>query len=93
MRRIIAFIDADEDLLLENHPEDGVGVAFEAEMGWVANSGIHVVEWAISDADDTDVYGRYLHYLFKWAMAHVENFEEKGSPMTFDQWQESEMIA
>ena len=93
MRRIIAFIDADENLLLENHPEDGVGVAFEAEMGWVANSGIHVVEWAISDADDTDVYGRYLHYLFKWTMAHVEYFEEKGSPMSFEQWQESVMMA
>ena len=93
MRRIIAFIDADEDLLLENHPEDGVGVAFESEMGWVANSGIHVEEWAISDADDTDVYARYLHYLFKWTMAHVENFDGKGSPMTFDQWQESEMRA
>ena len=93
MRRIIAFIDADEDLLLENHPEDDVGVAFETEMGWVKDSGIHVVAWAISDADDTDAYARYLHYLFNWTMAHVENFEEKGSTMTFEQWQESETMA
>ena len=92
MRRIVALIDADEDMLLEHHPEDGVGVAFEAEMGWVNDSGIHVVAWAISDADDTEVYARYLHYLFHWTMDHAENFDTLDSPMSFEQWRESELM-
>ena len=91
MRRIVAFIDADEDLLLENHPEDGVGIAFETEMGWVENSGIHVEEWAISDYDDEEPYARYLHYLFGWTMDHIEKFDSLDSPMTYEQWQKCEL--
>lgn len=93
MRRIVTFIDADEEMLLEHHPEDGVGVAFETEMGWVEKSGIHVVEWVISDADDTEAYARYLHYLFNWTMDRVENFEKLESPMSYEQWRESELMA
>lgn len=90
MRRIIAFIDADEEKLLEYHPDDGVGVAFEEEMGRVQQRGIHVDEWAISDADDTNLYARYLHYLFHWTMNHAENFDVFNSPMDYVQWQKNE---
>lgn len=88
MRRIVAFIEADEETLLAIHPEDGVGVAFEKEMGWVEASGIRVNEWAISDDDDEFAYARYLRYLFDWTMNHVEDFDKLDSPMTFEKWKE-----
>lgn len=91
MRRIVAFIDADEDHLLAQYPEDGVGVAFEEKMRYLNSSGIHVIEWAISDVDDSEQYARYLHYLFGWTMDHVENFDELDSPMTYEQWQKCGM--
>ena len=86
MRNIVAFINADEDKLLEIHPEDGVGVAFEKEMGWVEESGIKVNAWAIADADDEHSYARYLVYLFGWTMDHVENFDKLESPMSYEEW-------
>lgn len=88
MRRIVAFIEADEDTLLEIHPEDGVGVAFEKEMGWTEASGIKVAEWAISDDDDEHPYARYLRYLFDWTMNHVEDFDKLDSPLTYEEWRE-----
>ena len=86
MRRIVAFLDVDEDTLLSFHPEDGVGVAFEKQMGWVKGSGIKVAEWAISDDDDEHPYARYLRYLFDWTMNHVEDFDTLDSPMSYDEW-------
>lgn len=90
MRRIVAFIDVDEEMILECHPNDGVGVAFEEEMVRMQQSGIHVDKWAISDADDTNLFARYLHFLFYWAMDHVENFDNCESPMDFAKWQKNE---
>ena len=90
MRRIVAFIEADEDKLLNLHPEDGVGVAFEKEMNWVVPCGIKVESWAVSDADDTEPYARYLDYLFAWTMDHVEDFDNMESPMSYAQWKERE---
>lgn len=87
MRRIVAFLDVDEDTLLSFHPEDGVGVAFEKQMGWVKGSGIKVAEWAISDDDDEHPYARYIRYLFDWTMNHVEDFDKLESPLTYEAWQ------
>ena len=92
MRRIVAFIDADEGRLLDINPDDGVGVAFEKEMAWVVGSGIEVKNWAIADADDTEPYARYLNYLFEWTMDHVTELDNPESPMSYQQWKESEGV-
>lgn len=95
-RRIIAFIDADEEMLTMLHPEDGVGAAFEKEMARSeAPGGITVADWCISDADDEIEYGRYISYLFQWAMDHSQDVDATThsimhSPMTFQEWKEEQ---
>ena len=90
MRRIVVFIEADEEKLLKFNPDDGVGIAFEKEMRWVIPCGIKVEEWAVSDADDTDWFARYLDYRFSWTMDHANDLDNIESPMSYEQWKESE---
>ena len=86
MRRIMAFIVPDEAKLLDKHPKDGVGVAFDTEMEKLKGDGIRVNNWAVVDDDDEHSYARYLCYLFDWTMDHVEDFDKLESPMTYEEW-------
>lgn len=92
-RKIIAVIDADEELLLANHPEDGIGTAFEKEMEGVRSCGIQVADWVISDSDDEVEYARYINYLFQWALEHANEIDAHThsimpSPMDFYEFQQ-----
>ena len=85
-RRIIASFVPNERVLLAIHPADGTGCAFEKEVEKMEPGALWLESWAIMDRDDENDYSRYLLYLHDWVVNHVEMFEGKESPMSYEAW-------
>lgn len=93
MRKIWAEIDLDNDVAIEFKKMNGMEDTgdldyFEQEFGWLSESGFGLNNARIGDFDDLSKRGRYINYLFEWAMNADEDRED--SPLAYEDWAENE---
>lgn len=94
MRRLFAEINFDEEVASRNaetngYDDDGPTSTVEREFGWLEQSGITLANTVLADADDSDLWSRYLYYLMGWAMRHTYD-DEPESPLSWEQYKKRE---
>ena len=50
MAKILILFDVDEDVLKDVSEQDDLTDAIKSEVGWVADSGMHMLDWIKVDA-------------------------------------------
>ena len=96
MRRLFAEINFDEEVASRNAETNGYDDAgptdtVEREFGWLEQSGITLGNVVLADADDNDLWSRYLYYLMGWAMNHTYG-DEPESPLSWEQYKKREEL-
>ena len=71
-RKIAAIIEVDDDIAYEKI-DDGPVPYLESEFGWLAPSGISLMDCFIADDDEDDKWKAYLNYLVEWVFNHYSD--------------------
>lgn len=71
-RKIVAIIEVDDDIAYKKI-DDGPVPYLESEFGWLAPSGISLMDCFIADDDEDDKRKAYLNYIVEWVFNHYSD--------------------